>query len=98
VRKDDFKVASLCPPAAQSGTSYNAISIGSREDWDEYLQKNHGKVTLVPSSSIVIKEIIEPVNLGSSDSGKEQALSAIEEFIPLVLALPIVVRSASSSI
>ena len=31
-------VASLCPLAAQSGTSCNAISVGSRKDWDEYLE------------------------------------------------------------
>ena len=30
-----------------------------KENWDEYLQKRLGKVTSVPPSLVVIKEIIE---------------------------------------
>ena len=37
-------VASPCPLAAQSGASCNAISVGPRKDWEEYLQKHFGKV------------------------------------------------------
>jgi len=91
--------ASLCPSVAQLGTSCNAISIGSRKDWDEYLQKRLGKVTIVPPSSVVIEEIMEaPADLRSLDSGKGQALLAIERYTPLVLALPAVVGLASSSV
>ena len=90
-------VANLCPLATQSGTSYNAIFIGSRKDWDEYLHRRLGKVTLVPLSSVVIEENIEsPVDLGSSDSGKGQALSAIEGFTPIVLVLLAITGPASS--
>ena len=92
-------VANLCPLATQSGTSYNAISIGSRKDWDEYLHRSLGKVTLVPLSSVVIEENIEsPVDSGSSDLGKGQAPPAIEGFTSLVLALPAVVGPASSPV
>ena len=92
-------VASLCPSAAQSGTSCNAISIGLRKDWDKYLQKCLGKVTSVPPSSVVIEEIIESLaDSRSSDSRKGQALLAIEEYTSLVLALPAVVGLASSSV
>ena len=78
--------ASLCPPTAQSGASSNAISVGSRKDWDEYLLKHLGKATLAPPSSVVIKEIVEsPADQRSSDLGKGQALLAIEGFTPLVL-------------
>ena len=83
--------ASLCSLATQLGTSCNAISVGSRKDWDEYLQKCLGNVTLVPPSSVVIEEIIEsPTDSGSSNLGKGQAPPAIEGFTPLVLALPAV--------
>ena len=88
--------ARLCPLAAQSRTSSNAISIGPRKDCDEYLLNRLGKVTLVPPSLVVIEEIIEsPANLESPDSGKRQASPAIEGFTPLILALPIVVGPAS---
>ena len=91
--------ASLCPPITQLESSCNAILVGSRKDWDEYLPKRLGKVTLVPSSSVVIKEIIESLaNSRSSDSGKGQAPPAIEGFISLVLALPTVARPASLSV
>ena len=90
---------SLCLLATQLRTSYNAISVGSRKDWDEYLQKCHGKVNSVPPSSVVIEEIIEsPANLGSSNSGKGQAPPTIEGFTSLVLAMPIVVGPVSSSV
>ena len=53
----------------------------------------------MPSSSIVIEEVIESlVNSGSSDSGKGQASPAIEGFTSLVLAIPAVVGPASSSV
>ena len=91
--------ASLCSLATQLGTSCNAISVGSRKDWDEYLQKCLGKATSTPLSSVVIKEIIESIaDLGSSNPRKGQAPLAIEGFTSLVLTLPTVVRPASSSI
>ena len=91
--------ASLCPPAAQSGTSCNAISVGSRKDWDEYLLKHLGKVTLVPPSSVVIEELIKsPTDLGSLDSGKGQTLPTIKGFTPLVLALLAIAGPASTSV
>ena len=75
------------------------LSVGSRKDWDEYLQKCFGKVTSAPTSSVVIKEIIESLtDSGSSNSGKGQTLPAIEGFTPLVLALPTVTEPASSSV
>ena len=96
VRKGDCMVASLCPPATQSKASCNAISIRSRKDWEEYLLKRLGQVTLVPSFSVVIEEIVEtPVNPRSSDSGKGEVLSTIRGFTPLVLALPVVTRLTS---
>ena len=99
MRRDDYMAASLCLPTAQSGASYNAILVGSRKDWDKYLQKCLGKATSTPLSSVVIKEIIESIaDLGSSNPGKGQAPLAIEGFTSLVLTLPTVVRPASSSI
>ena len=90
---------SLCLLATQLGTSYNAISIRSRKDWDEYLQKCHGEVNSVPPSSVVFEEIIEsPVNSRSLDSGKGQALPAIEGFTSLVLMMPAIVGPVSSSV
>ena len=59
VRRGDCMAASLCPLTTQSGATCNAISVGLRKDWDEYLQKHLGKVTSVPPSSVVIEEIIE---------------------------------------
>ena len=89
--------ANLCALVTQSGSSCNAISIRLRKDWDEYLLNRLRKITLVPPSSVVIKEIIEsPADSKSPDSGKRQAPLAIEGFTPLVLALPVVVRPASS--
>ena len=91
--------ASLCPLATQSGASCNAILVGLRKDWDEYLQKCLGKVTSALFSSVVIEEIIEsPTDLGSLDSGKGKILPAIEGFTPLLLALPTVTKPASSSV
>ena len=91
--------AGLCPPATQSETSCNAISVESRKDWDEYLLKCLGKVTSVLPSSVVIKEIIEsPADSGSLDSRKGQTLPTIKGFTPLVLALPAIARPTSSSI
>ena len=76
MRRDDYMAASLCSLATQLGTSCNAISVGSRKDWDEYLQKCLGNVTLVPPSSVVIEEIIGTLaDPGSSDSGKGQVLA-----------------------
>ena len=68
-------------------------------DWvKERLLKHLGQVILAPSSSVVIKEIIEtPMNLGSSNSGKEEVQSAIGGFVPLVLVLPTDTGPASSS-
>ena len=90
---------SLCPPFAQLGTNCNAISVGSRKDWDEYLQKRLGKVTLAPLFLVVIKEIVEsPTDPRSSDLGKGQVPHAIGRLAPLVLALPVAVGPTSSPI
>ena len=71
MQRDDYMAASLCPLATQLEASCNAISVGSRKDWDEYLQKCLGKATSTPPFSIVIEEIVEsPVDPRSSDSGK----------------------------
>ncbi|KAL0011336.1 hypothetical protein SO802_006444 [Lithocarpus litseifolius] len=61
----------LSSPSAQAGTSHNAMLVGSREDWDEYLQEHLCKIPLemrMPASqtSVVIEEIIEsPVDSGA---------------------------------
>ncbi|KAK9997908.1 hypothetical protein SO802_017511 [Lithocarpus litseifolius] len=79
--------------------SYNAISVGSRKDWDEYLLKRLGQVAPAPSFSVVIEKIVEsPTDLRSSNSEKRQTPPAIEGFTPLVTALPAVTGPASSSV
>ena len=79
--------------------SYNAISVGSRKDWGEYLLKRLGQVAPAPPSLVVIEEIVEtPTDSGSSDLGKGKVLPAIEGFTPLVLALPAVIGPAFSSV
>ena len=61
--------------------------------------KRLGQVTLAPSSSVVIEEIIASLtNLGSSNSGKGQTPPAIKGFDPLVLPLPAVTGPASPSV
>ena len=91
--------ASLCPLTIQLEASYNAISVRSRKDWDEYLQKCLGQVAPAPSFSVVIEETVEtPTNSGSSDSGKGQAPPTIRGFTLLVLALPAITRPTSSSV
>ena len=73
--------ASLCPPTVQSRASCNAISIGSKKEWDKYLLKRLGQITPSPPSSVVIEEIIEsPTDLRSSDSKKRQTPPAIGGF------------------
>ena len=99
MQRGDCMVAGLYPLATQLGASCNAILVRSRKDWDEYLQKRLGKVTLAPPSSVVIEEIIElPTDSGLSDSEKGQAPLAIEGFTPLVIALPTILRQTSSSV
>ncbi|KAK9988704.1 hypothetical protein SO802_028943 [Lithocarpus litseifolius] len=99
VQRDDCVAANLCPLANQSGTSCNAVSVGSRKDYDKYLPKRLGKVTSLPPSSVVIEEIIEsPVDSESSNLGKGQALPVIEGFTLLVLTLLAIVGPASSSV
>jgi len=79
--------------------NYNAISIGPRKDWGEYLLKRLGQVALAPSSSVVIEEILEsPMDLGSSDSEKRQTPPTIKGFTPLVSALLTVTGPTSSSV
>ena len=91
--------ASLCPLATQLEASCNAISVGSRKDWNEYLLKCLGQVAPAPSSSVAIKEIVEShTDSRSSDSEKRQTPLAIEGFTPLVPALPVVTGLGSSSI
>ena len=58
VQKGDCMATSFCPPITESGTSCNAISVGSRKDWNEYLLKRLGQVASTPSSLVVIKEIV----------------------------------------
>ena len=71
MRRGDCMTASLCPPNVQLEASCNAISVGPRKDWVEYLLKHLGQVALAPPSSIVIEEIVEsPADSGSLDSGK----------------------------
>ena len=70
------------------------MSIGSRKDWDEYLQEQFcivppGMRTLAPLTSVVIKEIIEsPMDLRALTPKKEQTMPAIEGFAPLILSFP----------
>ena len=99
MQRVDCMAANLCPLTTHLGASCNAISVGSRKDWDKYLQKCLGKVTSAPLSSAVIEEIIElTTDLRLSNSRKRQAPPAIKGFTPLILALPTVAGLASSSI
>ena len=55
---------SLCPLGLQARTSYSAMSVGSRKDWDEYLKDYVCKVPLGIGTSVspplvVIEEIVE---------------------------------------
>ena len=85
--------ASLCPPNTQTGTSHSAMIIGSRTDWDEFLQEHLCKIPPALPTSVVIKEIIESLmDLGAPAPKKGQAMLAIEGFTPLVLALPVVAK------
>ena len=80
--------ASLCPPNSQAGTSHNAISIGSRKDWDEYLQERLCRIPSTPSTLIIIEEITEsPMDSKALAPKKGQAMLTVESFTPLVLAL-----------
>ena len=91
--------ANLSPLTTQSRTSYNAILVGSRKDWDEYLQKHLGKVTSTPPFLVVIEEIIESLaDSGLLDSRKDKIPPTIKGFTPLVLALPVITGPASSSV
>ena len=91
--------ARLCPPTVQSESNCNAVSVGSRKDWDEYLQKLLGQVTSAHPSSVVIEEIIEsPIDPRSSDSGKRQVPPTIGGFAPLVLTLTAITRPTSPSV
>ena len=91
--------ASLCPLNTQVGTSHSAISIGSRKDWDEYLQERLCRIPSTPSTLIIIEEIIEsPVDSEVLAPKKGQAMPTIEGFTPLVLALPIVTKPSQGFI
>ena len=91
MQRGDCMAASLCPPNSQAGTSHNAISIGSRKDWDEYLQERLCRIPSTPSTLIIIEEIIElPVDSKAPAPKKGQAMPTVEGFTPLVLALPAV--------
>lgn len=69
------------------------MSIGTKKDWDEYLQERLCNVPLgmkapTPPTLVVTEDIIEsPVDLVVSASKKEQTLPAIEGFAPLILSL-----------
>ena len=77
----------------------NTILVGSRKDWDEYLQKRLGKVTSAPPLSVVIEKIIEsPADPELSDLRKGKTPPTIKGFTPLVLVLPAVTGPTSSSV
>ena len=94
MHRGDCMATSLCPPGLQEGTGHSAMFVGSRKDWDEYLKEHVCKVPLgirisAPPTLVVIEEIVE----SSLDSEvlapkKEQAVSAIKGFAPLILSLP----------
>ena len=70
------------------------MSIGSKKDWDEYLEERFCKVpprmrTPTPPTLVVIEEMIEsPMDLRVPSPKKEQTMPAIEGFVPLILSLP----------
>ena len=76
------------------GTGHGAMSVGCRKDWDEYLKKHVCKVplgirVLAPPTSVVIEEIVESsLDSKASAPKKEQAMSTIKGFAPLILSLP----------
>ena len=93
MRRGDCMAANLCPPNTQAGTSHSAISIGSRKDWDKYLQERLCRIPLAPSTSIIIVEITEsPVDSEALSPKKGQAMLTVEDFTPLALALPAVIE------
>ena len=85
-------------PSKYTETSHSAVTIGSRKDWDKYLQEHLCKLpprmrTPTPLTSIVIEETTElPVDSGVPASKKEQTMPTIKGFAPLVLALPIIAK------
>ena len=85
---------SLCSPGLQEGTSHSAMSVGSRKDWDEYLKEHVCKVPLgirisAPPTLVVIEEIVNSsLDSEASAPKKEQAMSTIKGFAPLILSLP----------
>jgi len=82
---------SLWPQSIQVGTNHNAMSTGSRKDWDEYLQERLCRIP--PATLVVIEEIRKSlVDLGVPAPKKGQTMPTIEGFTPLVLALPVVVE------
>ena len=94
MHRGDCMATSLCPLGLQEGTSHSAMSVGSRKDWDKYLKENVCKVPLgirisAPPTLVVIEEIVEsPLDLKASAPKKEQVVSAIKGFAPLILSLP----------
>ena len=80
VQSGDCMATSLCPIIAQSRASCNAILVGSRKDWDEYLLKCLGQVTSTPSFSVVIEEIVEtPADPGHQTHGKGKSRLPLED-------------------
>ena len=69
------------------------MTIGSRKDWDKYIQEHLCKVLPwlrmpAPPTSVIIEEIIEsPVDSGVPSPKKEQTPSTIKGFAPLILSL-----------
>ena len=86
--------ANLCPSSTKAGTSHSTMSIGSREDWDEYFEEGLSKDPLgmrtpAPPTSVVIEEITRsPMDSRVLAPKKEQILLAIEGFAPLIFSLP----------
>ena len=80
--------ASLCLPGTQARICHNAMSIGLRKDWDEYLQKCLCRIPPGPPTSVIIKKITEsPMDSRAPTPKKGQTMLAIKGFTPLVLAL-----------
>ena len=75
--------ANLFLPSTQAGISHSTMTVGSRKDWDEYLQECLCKIPLALLTSVVIELITESlVDLGVPASNKGQAMPAIEGFTP----------------
>ena len=72
-------VASVFPPSTQARTSHNAMLVGLREDWDEYLRECLCKIPPAPLTLVVIEKIKKsPVDSGAPIPKKEKTIMAKE--------------------